>query len=212
MSQIDYVNDNKSLYRPTKEASIVDVPKMQFIMVDGKGAPDPDVGNEKDVSEFTRAVGVLYGLAYSIKMSYKGDNKLPGYTKFKVPPLEALWWMSDDSRFDVKKPEKWRWTAMIRMPSFVTVDIIKEYIEKLNLKKKTADFSFVRLENFTEGKVVQILHIGPYSAEGRTIEAMHNYAKEGSFKLHGKHHEIYYGDPRRSSPEKLKTVLRNPIK
>ncbi len=212
MSAIDYVKDNKNLYKPTKKPAIVDVPKMQFIMVDGKGAPDPDAGSNEDVTEFAKAVGVIYGLAYGIKMSYKGDIKIPGYVEFKVPPLEALWWMIGGSEFDVEKPEKWRWTAMMRMPDFVTSDIVKEYIEKLNKKKKTSDFNLARLEDFTEGKAVQILHVGPYSEEGVTIETMHKYAEEEGFKLHGKHHEIYYGDPRRSAPEKLKTVLRHPIK
>ncbi|MCA9342389.1 GyrI-like domain-containing protein [Candidatus Saccharibacteria bacterium] len=209
---IDYVKENKQLYKPGKKPEIIDVPKMQFIMVDGKGAPDPDEGSSKDVTEFQEAFQVLYGLAYSIKMSYRGDEQLPGYQNFKVPPPEALWWMTDNSDFDVNQPDKWRWTLMLRMPDFVTDKIVTNFIDKLVIKKKSDIYKKARLEDFKEGKSVQIMHVGPYSAEGPNIEAIHKYALEQGYKLHGKHHEIYYGDPRRSAPEKLKTVLRQPVK
>lgn len=208
---IDFVKENKSLYQPKTDPVIVDVPNMKFLMVDGAGAPDPDEGSEKDVSEFQEAMGALYGVVYSIKMSYKGEEQLPGYQNFKVPPPEALWWMADDSDFDVKKPKLWRWTLMIRVPGYVTQEIVENYIQKLVIKKKTDNYKKVYLKDFHEGLAVQLMHVGSYSTEGPNIEKMHAFANKEGYALRGKHHEIYYGDPRRTSPEKLKTVLRQPV-
>lgn len=208
---VDFVKKDKALYQPKAEPVIVVVPKMKFLMIDGQGAPDPDVGSEKDISEFQKAVGALYGLVYSIKMSEKKGDQPEGYQNFKVPPLEALWWMADDSEFDVKKPEKWRWTAMIRVPDFVNPEVVSKFADELVTKKKTDIYKQVRLDEFFEGESVQIMHIGPYDAEEPNIDKMHDFAKDHGYSLRGKHHEIYFGDPRRSAPEKLKTVLRQPI-
>lgn len=208
---IDFVKENKQLYKPGRQPEIVEVPKMKFIMVDGKGAPDPEKGTDEDVSEFQKMFPVLYGLAYGIKMSYKGEEQLPGYQNFKVPPPEALWWMADNSDFDIERPDKWRWTLMLRVPDFVTEKIVQDFIEKLVVKKKSEDYKKARLEEYQEGLAVQVMHVGAYKEEGPTIDAMHAFAKQQGYTLHGKHHEIYYGDPRRTTPEKLKTVLRQPV-
>lgn len=209
---IDFIKQDKQFYFPKTEPEITHIPKMNFIMVDGRGAPDPHSGSESDVSEFQRAVGALYGIAYSVKMSYKKGDEPKGYQNFKVAPLEGLWWMEDDTNFDMKRPKDWRWTVMIRMPDFVTSDIVARYAKELNDKKKTDAYSTVRLEQYEEGDVVQLMHIGSYDSEGQNIIKMHEYAKDRGYALRGKHHELYYGDPRRTAPERLKTVLRQPIK
>jgi hypothetical protein len=212
MGQVrDFVKENKALYQPKTGPVIIDVPTMKFLMVDGKGAPDPDDGTGEHVSDFQDAMGALYGVVYSIKMSYKGDEQLPGYENFKVPPPEALWWMTDHSDFDMTKPNEWRWTLMLRVPDFVTQNIVDKYIDQLVIKKKSNRYKKVRLEEYTEGNSVQILHVGPYAEEGPNIQKMHVFAQEQGYKLHGKHHEIYFGDPRRTAPANLKTVLRQPI-
>lgn len=207
----DFLKDQKDLYFPKTEPVIVDVPSMKFLMVDGHGAPDPDAGTAPHISDFQRAIGALYGLVYSVKMSYKKDTQPEGYYNFKVPPLEAQWWMADGKKFDMSRPNDWRWTAMIRVPEYVTEAVVAGYADELARKKKTDSYKQVRLETFTEGPSVQIMHIGSYAEEAPNIAKMHTYAQEQGYKLHGKHHELYYGDPRRTAPEKLKTVLRQPV-
>lgn len=212
MDLIDFVKERKDLYQPGREPGIIDVPKMQFLMFDGSGAPDPDVGSDEDISEFQEALGALYGLTYSIKMSDKKGLAPAGWQNFKVPPLEALWWMDDGSEFDTSRPEKWRWTALMRMPDFLTPEIVATFADMLEAKKKSEIYKKVRLESYHEGSSVQIMHVGSYADEGPNIERMHAYAKEQGYTLHGKHHEIYFGDPRRSAPEKLRTILRHPVR
>jgi hypothetical protein len=208
---IDYVKEYKYLYLPKSEPVIVEVPKMKFLMIDGKGAPDPIVGRSADISEFQAAVGALYGLTYTIKMSEKSGTQPNGYENFKVPPLEALWWMDDGTDFDTAKPLKWRWTAMIRMPEFVSAETVNKFANTLVEKKKNEIYKHVKLDYYEEGLSVQIMHIGPYSDEAPNINKMLLFAESEGYKKSGKHHEIYYGDPRRSAPEKLKTVLRQPV-
>lgn len=211
MDVVDFVKENKQLYMPKTGPVIVKVPKMQFLMIDGRGAPDPNHGSEEDKNVFGEAVGALYGLTYSIKMSDKKGEAPKNYHNFKVPPLEALWWMDSGQAFDVASPDDWRWTAMMRMPDYVTKEVVGHFADILVKKKKSDIYKKVRLESFMEGPSVQILHIGPYDAEGPNIDKMHAYAKEQGYKPQGKHHEIYYSDPRRTAPEKLKTVLRQPV-
>lgn len=212
MDVIDFVKQEKGIYAPKSEPVIVDIPEMQFLMIDGEGAPDPSDGTEEHIGDFQRATGALYGIAYSIKMAYKGDSQPKGYHNFKVPPLDGLWWMKDGGEFDMTKPSDWRWTIMIRVPDFVTKDVVSNYADMLVKKKNSDVYKDVRLEKFHEGLCVQIMHIGSYASEGPNIKKMHDYAEKQGYKLHGKHHEIYFGDPRRTAPERLKTVLRQPIK
>lgn len=206
---IDFMKQDKALYLPKTEPEIIHIPKMKFIMVDGKGQPEG--GPPEHNTEFQNAFSALYGIAYSIKMSYKKGDEPAGYQNFKVAPPEGLWWMEDGKAFDMKRPEEWRWTLMLRMPEFVTPEVVAGYAEQLNQKKKTSIYSNVRLEEYEEGDVVQLMHIGPYDQEGPNIEKMLDYAKEKGYQLRGKHHELYYGDPRRTAPERLKTVLRQPV-
>ncbi|MGZ6005405.1 MAG: GyrI-like domain-containing protein [Candidatus Saccharimonadales bacterium] len=207
----DYVREQKDLYMPKSEPVIIEVPEMLFLMVDGSGAPDPEEGTPEHQSEFQQAFTALYGVVYSIKMAYKGDEQPPGYFNFKVPPPEGLWWMGDGTDFDMSKRGNWRWTLMIRVPEFVTPDLVQKYVEQLVSKKKDEVYRKVRVEPYHEGLSVQLMHVGPYADEGPNIQKMHQFALDQGYKLHGKHHEIYYGDPRRSAPEKLRTILRQPI-
>lgn len=209
MNVVDYKKD--PLYKAKPEPAIVEVPSMQFVTVDGKGAPDPHVGEEEDVSEFQSAMGVIFGIVYGVKFWDKKHAAPLGYAKFTMPPIEALWWMADDSEFDVSRPEQWRWTAMHRLPEFVSKQLFDEIVNELVDKKRTDNYKKARLETWTEGTCAQIMHTGPYDQEGPTIAKLHAFAAEQGFPLHGKHHELYFGDPRRTKPEKLKTILRQPI-
>lgn len=209
MNSIDFKKDLQ--YKAKIEPEIVQVPKMQFVMIDGKGAPDPISGSDKDVSEFQAAMAVVYGIVYSVKFWDKKHQVPAGYAKFTMPPLEALWWMADGSEFDTAKPNEWRWTAMHRLPEFVDKKFFDEIVNELVDKKKSKDFKKARLETWSEGNAVQILHIGPYDQEGPNILKMHYFATENGYKLKGKHHELYFGDPRRTKPERLKTILRHPV-
>lgn len=211
MDVTDFTKEQKDLYLPKVEPIIMDVPEMPFLMIDGRGAPDPDTGSDKDISEFEHAVGALYGLAYSIKMSDKKGAAPKGWHNFKVPPLEGLWWMADNQDFDTARPEQWRWTLMLRMPGYVTPEIVARFANELTTKKKDDIFKQVRLETYHEGPSVQLMHIGSYDTEGPNIQKMLRHAAEQGYRLRGKHHELYYGDPRRGAPEKLRTVLRHPV-
>lgn len=182
---------------------------MQFLMIDGKGQPGE--GGPKHNSEFQQAFSALYGITYAIKMSEKKGEQPPGFENFKVPPPEGLWWMKDGSSFDMKHTSDWRWTLMIRLPDFVTPNVVKEFVDTMVAKKKSDVYRKVRLEALHEGLSVQVMHTGSYADEGPIIQNMHTYALEHGYRLHGKHHEIYFGDPRRSKPENLKTVLRQPL-
>lgn len=210
MPVFDFKKEYKELYNPKTKASIIDVPKMRFIMVDGKGDPN--------VSEFYKAaVEVLYGLSYSIKMSKTGNSKPEGYFEYVVPPLEGLWWFEGDF-FDgtvIGRKHEFNWIMMIRQPEFVTQDIFEAAKEKLSKKKPEIGVSIARLEDFTEGMCAQIMHIGSYDDEPPTIAALEEYIKANGYRTEmsgmRQHHEIYLGDPRKTEPEKLKTVIRHPI-
>ncbi len=203
MAKIDYKKDFKDLYLPKSTPMEIDVPKMNFIMVDGAG--DPNGG------EYQLAVPLLYSLAFTIKM--KGKDA-PGYTDFAVFPLEGLWWCTKPP-FDFDRREDWRWTSMLRQPDFVTPELFRWAVEQASAKKPEIDYAKARFESFTEGLCVQMMHIGPYATEPETVEKMHAFMALNGLKdetgLTRKHHEIYLGDPRRAAPEKWKTVLRHPV-
>lgn len=205
MGTIDFKKEMKHLYSPSaKLATVVDVPEMQFLMIDGAGDPNNSV-------EFEAAIGVLYGIAYTIKFTLKkaASARKPD---FVVPPLEGLWWMKGGKRFDQEKRADWRWTLMLRQPDFVTRKDVSSAISHLKEKKPSPPLGKVRFEQWIEGLCVQILHVGPYSEERPALELLDTFARDGGLSMHGKHHEIYLSAPPRCTPERMKTVLRHPVK
>jgi hypothetical protein len=213
---LDYKKSYKDLYQPKAAPMIVDVPTMTFIMVDGKGDPNDESG------EYAKSVEHLYGLSYTIKMSNKAGNTPPDFFEYVVPPLEGLWWTEVDRPFDTGRKDQLIWTSMIRQPEFVTIDVFKWAAEELGKRKPQLDIDKARLAAFTEGLCVQMLHIGPYDTEEKTVKIIDEYAlfkgyvnaisdvlPDGFIR---RHHEIYLGDPRKTAPEKRKTVVRHPIR
>jgi len=210
--KLDYKKEYKELYVPKTKPMIVDVPKMTFIMIDGKGNPNKIDG------EYQKAVEALYGLSYTIKMSKKSGKEPKGYFEYVVPPLEGLWWIEDETfdELNIMDKEKFNWTSMIRQPEFVDNEVFNWAKEELKRKKPDVDLSNTRLEIFEEGKCAQVMHIGPYDNEPETIKILEKYIIDSGYISDisdiRKHHEIYLGDPRKISPDKLKTVLRHPIR
>ena len=207
----DFKKEFKDLYLPKTRASVIDVPEMLFIMVNGKGNPNTS-------REYKNALEVLYGISYAIKMNKMTGTQPVGYFDYVVPPLEGFWW-GEDGYFDGKSivdKDKLHWTSMIRQPDFVTQDIFDEAKRVLSKKKPEIDLSIARLVLFTEGLCAQIMHIGSYDNEPSTIEALERFIVEAGYKNDisesRKHHEIYLNDPRKTTPDKLKTVIRHPIK
>lgn len=205
----DYKKEYKEFYMPPKKPTIVDVPKMNYIAVRGQGNP-----NEED-GEYKKAIELLYGIAFTIKMSYKGTHKIEGYFQYVVPPLEGFWWQDNVIGIDYSQKEKFQRIAVIRLPDFVTKEEFGWAVEEAT-KKKKEDFSKVEYFTYEEGMCVQCMHIGSYDEEPLTVEKMHAYMEEQGYELditeERLHHEIYLSDPRRTSEEKLKTVVRHPIK
>lgn len=205
MDKFDFVKNHKELYAPpTEDPVIVTVPSINFIMIDGKGDPNK-------AREYQNAVEALYSVSYTIKFMPKKGYSIPGYYDFKVGTLEGLWWMDGNTDFVNTDKSNWQWTMMIRQADFVTDKVFNQAVELTKQKKPNPSLDLLRLQNYQEGTCVQIMHIGPYSEEHANIMLMHEFAKSKGYKLHGKHHEIYLGDPRKAKPQKLKTVLRQPI-
>jgi hypothetical protein len=204
MTKTDFKKEWKHLYKPSsKEFEIVDVPPMNFLMIDGQGDPNT-------AQEYQEALEALYAVAYKIKfMSKKELGK-----DYVVPPLEGLWWAEDMDVFTTSgDKDDWLWTMMIMQPEWVTEELFEEARDQVGKAKAPTALSKIRLENYHEGLSVQIMHIGPYSEEGPTIHKLHHeFLPKNSFLEAGKHHEIYLGDPRKVAPEKLKTVLRQPVR
>lgn len=205
IKKIDFKKELKHLYNPSaKEVVIVDVPKMNFLMVDGAGDPNTS-------QEFKDAVETLYAVSYTLKFMIKKGGTAIDYG---IMPLEGLWWADDMSKFSIEGMDKdsWKWTLMIMQPKYVTKDMFSKALEQVKKKKNLLSLSEIRFESFHEGLSAQILYIGPYSEEHTTIEKIHAFIKEKEYELSGKHHEIYLSDPRKTAPEKLKTILRQPLK
>ena len=202
MEKIDYTRQLKHLYGPSpRKVEVVDVPRMNFLMVDGEGDPNT-------AKAFSDAIEALYPLAYTLKfMVKKGETGID----YGVLPLEALWWADDLSAFTTGNKDAWKWTLMIMQPEFVTGEMVKAATLEVARKKKPVSLPLVRFEAFTEGKAAQTLHIGPFSAEGPTIERVHALIEESGSQRVGKHHEIYLSDLRRTAPEKWKTIVRQPM-
>lgn len=175
---------------------------MNFLMIDGVGDPNT-------AQEFKDAMETLYAVSYTLKfMIKKGDTAID----YGVLPLEGLWWTDDMTKFSIANKDIWKWTVMIMQPEYVTTELFNEAFKQVEKKKNLATLPKIRFESFHEGSSAQIMHVGPYSAEGPTIEKLHSFIKEKGYELRGKHHEIYLSDPRKATPEKMKTVLRHPIK
>ena len=201
MAKRDFKKELKHLYGPSKkEFSVVDVPPMNFLMIDGYGDPN-------DNPDFQEGMDALYGMVYTIKFALK-----PQGIEFVVPPSEALWWMEDMSEFSLETKDRWQWTMMIMQPDEVTQEIVDAAQGELARKKDPPALSKLRYERYHEGLSVQIMYLGAYADEGPTIARMHEFIRENGYDFNGKHHEIYLGDPRRTAPEKLKTVIRQPVK
>ncbi|MDD5933978.1 MAG: GyrI-like domain-containing protein [Clostridiales bacterium] len=210
--KFDFKKEYKDLYMPKATPAIIEVPEMVFITVDGKGNPNTS-------EEYKNAMEVLYGLSYSIKMSKMNGTQPDGYFDYVVPPLEGLWTIAEqginfDGRMIVDK-EKFVWTSMIRQPEFVTEEVFEKAKDVLLKKKPEIDLSTTRLVRWTEGLCVQIMHYGPYDTEPADIKLMDKYVLEHGYKNDinevRRHHEIYLGDPRKTKPENLRTVIRHPI-
>jgi hypothetical protein len=204
----DFKKEYKDLYQPKTEPLVIDVPEMVFIMVDGTGNPNTS-------EEYKSAVEILYGLSYAVKMSKMSKTQPSGYYDFVVAPLEGLWWLNDGSEAWYKDKSKYCWTSMIRQPDFVDTAAFEAAKIELSKKKPNLDTSRARLERFTEGLCVQAMHIGSYDDEPRTNAAITRFISENDYvsDINGtrRHHEIYLNDPRKTAPEKLKTVIRHPI-
>lgn len=202
MEKIDYKKKLKHLYRPSaKKVEIVDVPRMNFLMVDGEGDPNTS-------KAFSDAIEALFPLAYTLKfMVKKGDLAID----YGVLPLEALWWADDMNAFAAERKDDWQWTVMIMQPEFITQEMVFGAAAEVERKKKPVSLPLVRFESFREGRAAQTLHVGPFSEEGSTIDRVHSYIDENGSQRIGKHHEIYLSDLRRAAPEKWKTIVRQPI-
>ena len=202
MSKLDFKKQFKHLYVPSaKEVAIMDVPAMNFVMTDGRGDPDK-------TPAFQEALQALYGVSFTLKFMLKKQKKGEDYI---VSALEGLWWADDMTDFMAHKDD-WKWTLMIMQPEFVTKKMFEEALAELKRKKAPDELPPMRFERFHEGLSAQIMHLGPYSAEIPTIERLHKFITDSGHSLRGRHHEIYMSDPRRCAPEKIRTVLRQPIK
>ena len=208
MEKIDFKKAFKHLFSPSAtKPTIVDVPECQYLMVDGEGDPNEN-------PQFEQAMQTLYSILYSLKMGWKFEKleRPHGYVDFTVAPPEAQWWMKDGAGFDMTRPADWRWTLMIMTPDFVTQKMVDEAAVSVREKKGVAAIASYRFGRWEEGCCVQMMHLGPYDAEGPALEKMHRFAAESGYELHGNHHEVYLNDPRRVAPEKIKTILRQPVR
>ncbi len=202
MDKIDFKKELKHLYRPSaKEVVEVDVPAMNYLMVDGEGDPNT-------AQTYSDAVEALFSVSYAVKFMVKQGESAIDYA---VMPLEGLWWADDMSMFATADKSSWKWTMMIVQPSFVAPEIIGSAIAAVRKKKNPAAISKLRLEEFSEGRCAQIMHIGPFSEEGPTIAKVHRFV-ESRGRLAGKHHEIYLSDIRKADPSKWKTIIRQPMR
>ena len=202
MKKLDLKKELKHLYSPSpKEPVLVDVLDMNFLMVDGAGDPNT-------AQEYKDSIEVLYAMSYTLKFMVKKEDPEHDYT---VMPLEGLWWGDDPDFLLVGEKDTWNWTSMIMQPEFVTEKHVAEAVEQVKEKKDPVALPKCRFEAFHEGLSAQIMHIGPYAEEEPTIKRLHAFIEEQGHRPRGKHHEIYLSDPRRAAPEKLKTVVRQPV-
>lgn len=209
MDKIDYKKTEKHLYLP-KAPAIVRIPEMVFFAVEGQGDPNT-------APAYREALELLYGLSFTVKMSKMGGETPEGYFDYVVPPLEGLWW-TDDPAFDGRAPadkSQFRWISLIRQPDFVTEEVFCWAREKLRQKKPDLDVSKARFRRWEEGLCAHLLHVGPYDGEPASIDRLEAFIQAQGYRQDftgsRRHHEIYLGDPRRTAPEKLRTVIRHPV-
>lgn len=205
----DFKKEYKEYYMPKNKPGIVTVPSMNYIAVRGSGDPNTEGGDYK------AAIGLLYAIAFTIKMSKKGSHRIEGYFDYVVPPLEGFWWQDGIKGIDYAHKENFHWISVIRLPDFVTENDFRWAVEEAT-KKKKQDFSKVEFMTIEEGLCVQCMHTGPYDDEPATVSTMHEFLQQQGYELDitdkRLHHEIYLSDARRVAPEKLRTVIRHPIK
>lgn len=205
----DYKKEYKEFYSPKNKPGIIEIPKMNYIAVRGKGNPNEEGGAYKN------SISLLYGIAYTIKMSDKNGHRIPGFFEYVVPPLEGFWWQNDRIGIDYGKKDELNFISVIRLPDFVTEEEFDWAVRKAAEKKKT-DFSAVEFFPYEEGICVQCMHVGSYDGEPAAVEAMHRYMEENGYVLDISdkrlHHEIYLSNPERCEPDRLKTVIRHPIR
>ena len=209
MAAFDYKKEYKEFYLPPKKPQIIEIPAMNFLAVRGQGNPNEEGGDYKN------AIGLLYGMAYTIKMSKRGDHRIEGYFDYVVPPLEGFWWQEGTQGVDYSRKEDFQWISLIRLPEFVTEDEFEWACREATVKKEM-DFSKVEFLTYEEGLSVQCMHIGPYDEEPDTVRRMEEYIEEQGYETDFSdcrfHHEIYLSDVRRCKPENLKTVIRHPVR
>ena len=202
MDKIDLKKELKHLYNPSsKEVMAVDVPPMNFLMIDGEGDPASP--------QYMAAIEALFGVSYALKFMVKKGKAVD----YAVMPLEGLWWVDDMAKFRVERKDEWKWTSMVMQPKYVSADDVNLSVEQVRKKKNlAAALPKLRFECFHEGPSAQMMHVGPYSAEGPNVAKMHAFILKSGHALSGKHHEIYLNNPSKTAPEKLKTILRQPMK
>lgn len=205
----DFKKEYKEFYMPPRKPGIVNIPKMNYIAVRGTGDPNSENG------EYKESIGLLYAVAFTIKMSKMGSHRMAGYFDYVVPPLEGFWRQEGSDSIDYSYKEKFHFISAIRLPDFVTADEFNWAVGEA-ARKKRLDLSKVEFFTYDEGLCVQCMHIGPYDDEPKTIEAMHEHAAQNGcvpdIRAERMHHEIYLSDPRKCAPERLKTVVRHPVK
>jgi hypothetical protein len=201
VTKIDFKRELRGLYGPGRAPSLVDVPEMAFMMIDGRGDPNT-------AASYREAIEALYAVAYAVKFAVK---RMPLGIDFGVMPLEGLWRSSDPTKFGTADKSQWSWTAMIMQPGPVTAEIVQDACRQTAAKKSLPALDLMRYERFAEGTAAQVMYTGPYKDEGPTIAALHTFIAQQGCTAVGMHHEIYLSDPWRSAPEKLKTVIRQPV-
>jgi hypothetical protein len=204
LTKTDLKKEMKQLYNPPiDKISVVDVPAMNFVMIDGTGDPNKS-------QEYQEAIESLYSISYAIKFLVKKGKSID----YSVMPLEGLWWTDDMTHFTLNNKEIWKWTSMIMQPEYVSEEVFKRALEQVEKKRGLPSLSWARFQSFHEGLAAQIMYVGPFAEEGPSIEKLHNYIRDNGYVFDGitrKHHEIYLSDFRRTAPEKLKTVVRQPM-
>jgi hypothetical protein len=200
MDKIDLKKELKNLYNPSaKEVTVIDVPAMNFLLINGEGAPTSP--------QYSEAVEALFSVAYTLKFTIKKSKGID----YAVMPLEGLWWVDDMTKFSADRKDEWKWTAMIMQPEYVSADEVKVAVEQVKKKKNPTVLPKIRFESFKEGPAAQIMYVGTFSAEGPTITKIHEYIQNIGHVLSGKHHEIYLNNPATTASEKLKTIIRQPL-
>jgi len=201
MSKLDLRKELKQFYTAKKKPSIIDVPPGKFLIIVGRGEPGG--------SAYQAALNALYGLSYTLKFRCKAEGR-----DFTVMALEGLWWFDDEGVFslgDAQPREDWNWKSMMRQPDFITEEMLEEIRPQVREKRGLPEVDGIKLEAFHEGLSAQIMHVGPYSEEGPTIARLHTFIAENSYRMRGLHHEIYLSDPRRTAPERWRTIIRQPV-